>query len=1307
MDFFKPWTRSAGKGRMEIYPKFFVRNSEDLMIRSGDFYAFWDEERGEWSKDLDRLYKVIDKELDDFFDKHRDDFSDSVSVCHMWDSDSGSVDKWKKYATKQMHDNFKVLDDSIVFLNDPHDKKLYSSKRLDYSLEESQTPCYDKLMSTLYSEEDRLKLEWAIGSIVTGDAKKIQKFIVIDGIPGAGKSTVLLIIQQLFGGDEGYCAKIDSAKIASGYTFAFETISENPLVCYEDEAKLDKLSENTGLNSLVAHEPTTVNKKNKSQYATRFHCMIFLCSNNPVNITDSKSGLLRRLIDVEPTGELLDYDEYNRCMEGIKYELGGIAWHCKEVYLANKRAFDKYIPIRMMRSTNVVYSWLEENYISLVESDGISLSQAWSSYKQFCEDCDIKFRLNRIQLSNELYGYFDDYIPDGYLDDGRHVKAYYVGFKKKKFKNIIKSPPKNKSVDSWLKLDQTASIFDTQFADCPAQYATQDDDCRPVQSWDNNELYLKDLKTSRVHYVRPPENLIVIDFDLKNEGGGKDYILNLEEASKWPPTYAELSKSGAGIHLHYFYNGDINKLSSIVSPNVEVKVFSGKTSLRRKLSFCNDMEIATISSGLPLRKEEKKMVDMMSFRSQRHLLAFIVKQLRKETHADTHSSVSFIKKGLDDAYASGMPYCIPQDLRDAVYEFARNSTNHSEDCIKMWNEMKWESEEDDPANYIEDSIDKPIAFFDIEVYKNLLLVCWKTKDSKCQWMINPEPSAIEWLFETYRLIGYNNRKYDNHILFARFMGYPIIECYNLSAQIVSSKKKDADKTCFFREAYGKSYTDVFDYSTKKQSLKKWEIELGMPHKEMDLDWNAEVSDEDIPRIIEYCCNDVEATQAVFEATSDDFKAREILADWAGMNVNTPTNTLTAKIIFGKDKNTSDSFIWRDLSKPVKGWSNDAHRRFLQEECGRFIEPFDSRSVLPYFEGYTFKDGTSTYRGFEVGEGGFVYAEPGIYVNVALIDVESMHPNSFIDELYSGVAYTRKFKEILELRLCIKHGDFETARNMFDGKLSAYLDDEGSADALSYALKIAINSVYGLTSAKFQNAFYNPKNIDNIVAKRGALFMIDLLYSVQEAGFTVAHIKTDSIKIPDATPEVIQMVMDIGHKYGYNFEHEATYEKMCLVNNAVYVAKYLEAETCQEMYGYIPSKNKKKSGKWTATGTQFQVPFVFKTLFTHEPIEFSDMCETKSVTTAIYLDMDPDGDHNYQFVGKVGAFTPVKIGGGVLLRKAGDKFNSVTGTKGYHWLESSEAQYLDTELIDQSYYISMVDDAKDAIAKYGDIEWFVA
>jgi hypothetical protein len=242
-------------------------------------------------------------------------------------------------------------------------------------------------------------------------------------------------------------------------------------------------------------------------------------------------------------------------------------------------------------------------------------------------------------------------------------------------------------------------------------------------------------------------------------------------------------------------------------------------------------------------------------------------------------------------------------------------------------------------------------------------------------------------------------------------------------------------------------------------------------------------------------------------------------------------------------------------------------------------------------------------------------------------------------------------------------------------------------------------VYGLTSAKFDNPFRDIRNIDNIVAKRGALFMINLKHMVQDAGFTVAHIKTDSIKIPDATPEIIQKVMDYGKLYGYNFEHEATYEKMCLVNDAVYIA-------------YEKGEDGKK-GHWTATGAQFQHPYVFKKLFTKEKLDFYDMCEIKTVQTAMYLDFNedlPEGEHKYFFVGKAGSFCPVVpgSGGGILLRKQDDKFHAATGTKGYRWKESEVVKGTQTEdTIDFGYFNALVDAAKEAIEKYIDVEWFTS
>lgn len=352
------------------------------------------------------------------------------------------------------------------------------------------------------------------------------------------------------------------------------------------------------------------------------------------------------------------------------------------------------------------------------------------------------------------------------------------------------------------------------------------------------------------------------------------------------------------------------------------------------------------------------------------------------------------------------------------------------------------------------------------------------------------------------------------------------------------------------------------------------------------------------------------------------------------------------------------------------------------------------SVEPFFPGYTFDRGKSLYWGEEVGEGGYVYAEPGMYRAVALLDIASMHPSSIMAERLFGDIYTARFGDILAARLAIKHGEFEKAEKMLDGKLAPYLKDKDAAKNLAQALKIAINSVYGLTSAGFDNPFRDKRNIDNIVAKRGALFMVNLKHAVQDQGFTVAHIKTDSIKIPNATPEIVKFVMDYGKEYGYTFEHEATYDRMCLVNDAVYIARY-------------------EDGKWTATGTQFQVPYVFKKLFSREPIEFDDLCETKSVSTALYLDMNeglPEDAHNYKFVGRVGRFSPIKAGceGGLLLRKTDKGYSAATGSKGYRWMESEEVKKLGKEKdVDRSYYDRLVDEAVETISQYGDFEQFIS
>ena len=1347
-------TRSGKRGIIEVYPKFIIKKSNDLMIRGGDFYAIWIEERGIWSTDEQDAVDLIDRELDQYAEENRKRFDDNIRVLHMWDAETGMIDSWHRYCQKQMKDQFHMLDEKLVFSNTKVGKRDYASKSLPYPLEPGETPAWDKLISTLYSPEERHKIEWCIGSIVTGDSKKLQKFLVFYGAVGTGKSTIINVIQQLF---EGYHTSFSAKDLgSSSNAFALEAFRSNPLVAIQHDGDLSRIEDNTRINSLVSHEMMTVNEKFRSAYSNRFKTFLIMGTNKPVRITDAKSGIIRRLIDVTPTGDKVPPTEYRLLTKQIPFELGGIAWHCQEVYLENPDYYSDYIPISMMGASNDFYNFVVDSYHVFKREDGVSLKSAWEMYKTYTEEAKVPYPVSRMIFKEELKNYFRNYEERFSMGDGSRVRNYYSGFRTEKFedqapeeKETSSSPvPAHPSIDF---VDGAPSYFDKACGDCLAQYANEEG--TPRRKWEKVSTKLSSLDTTKLHYVKLPENHIVIDFDIPDEQGQKSFEQNLAEASKWPATYAEVSKSGCGIHLHYIYSGDPTRLSRIYDDHIEVKVFTGNSSLRRKLSKCNDLPIATISSGLPL-KGENNVVNSKVVQSEKGLRVQIKRNLNKEIHPATKPSIDFIYKILTDAYESGLTYDVT-DMRNAVLAFAANSTNQAEYCIKLVNKMSFKSAEDGPAVKNDDA---KLVFYDVEVFPNLFLVNWKIEgpDQTVVRMINPKPTDIESLMK-FRLVGFNCRRYDNHILYARLMGYTNEQLFNLSQKIINSEKKARSNNCFFGEAYNVSYTDVYDFCSVKQSLKKWEIELGLHHQELGLPWDQPVPEHLWQKVAEYCDNDVIATEAVFNARKADFVAREILADVAGMTVNDTTNSLTTRIIFGGNKRPQHQFNYRNMgdASQIYDPNKDLPFTFGEEEYDEYTA-FDKKK-RPIFPGYKFEGGKSLYRGEEVGEGGYVYAEPGMYGDIALLDIASMHPSSIIAEELFGPEYTKRFQEIKDARVEIKHKNFEKARKMLNGALAKYLTDEGSADSLAQALKIAINSVYGLTSANFENPFRDNRNKDNIVAKRGALFMVNLKHEVQKRGFTVAHIKTDSIKIPDATPEIIQFVMDYGKMYGYVFEHEATYDRMCLVNNAVYIAKYSTGEKCQQAYGYIPSDIRKHPGEWTATGTQFQIPYVFKRLFSKEEIMFEDMCETKSVTTALYLDTNetlpdvseyekeleilrkkwPDKEgqypmdydevvadleakiepgHNYIFVGKVGSFCPMKPGynGGLLLREVVDKktgkksYASAGGAKGYRWLESEMVKQLGKEDgIDRGYYDAMVDTAVADISQYGDFEWFVS
>lgn len=1272
MDFFYCGVKESKEG-VEIFPDFIVGRSKDLMIRGKNFYAIWDEERNLWSTDEYDVQRIVDQTLREFAKSRTEDVIQKVRYLRSFGSNGWA--QFRRFMSL-VSDNSHQLDEELTFADTITKKEDYVSRRLPYSLTPGDYSAWDELVGTLYSADERAKIEWAIGSVLSGDSKKIQKFLVFYGPGGTGKSTILNIVAKLF---EGYSASFEAkALVGSNNAFATEVFRHNPLVAIQHDGDLSKIDDGSKLHSIISHEEIVINEKYKPGYSARINAFLFMGTNKPVRIADAKSGIIRRLIDVHPSGNLLNPNHYHTLMARIDFELGAIAHHCLEVYREmGKNYYNAYRPLEMMLQTDIFFNFVEAHYDLFKEQDGVSLKQAYDLYKRYCDDTGIEFRLPQYKVREELRNYFAEFL-DRAVVDGVPIRSYYRGFTSERFK----SPVVGDSDIFSLVLEETVSLLDLELAERPAQPAKPDG--TPAARWSVVKTTLAEVDTRELHYVKPPDNHIVIDFDIKDEDGVKSLERNLAAASTWPPTYGELSKSGNGIHLHYTYSGgDPGELHQVFSEGIEIKRFGGNASLRRQLTRCNAVPIADLSRGsLPLK--EKKVLTTNQIQSERGLRDLIGRNIRKEIHPGTKPSIDFIHKILEDAYLSGMKYDVT-NLRPGIIAFANNSTNQPLECLKVVQRMRFKSDEpmarDEPPWEVEKkATDDRLVFFDVEVFPNLFVICWKYQgDANVVRMVNPTAQQVEKLF-SMKLVGFNNRRYDNHILWARYMGYNNEQLYKLSKAII-----DGNSGTMFGEAYNISYADVFDFSSVKMSQKKFQIQLGIHHVELNLPWDQPVPEERWSEVVEYCVNDVETLEPIFMSREQDYVARQILAALSGLSVNDITAKHTAEIIFQGDRSAQRSFVYTDLSKDFPGYVYGA-----VNERGTFVAK-------------------STYRGYDVGEGGFVYAEPGLYHNVAVLDVASMHPTSIIQLNLFG-AYTPNFASLVQARVAIKRKDYSSARKMLGGILAPYLENPEKAGELSYALKIIINIVYGLTSAKFDNPFRDIRNRDNIVAKRGALFMIDLLEAVKERGFQVVHIKTDSIKIPDATPEIIEFVKGFGAKYGYDFEHEVTYDQFCLVNDAVYIARKVKDAV---VYG---DNCDAWTLEWTAVGAQFQHPYVFKTLFSREKVEFVDLCEPKSVTQGtMYLYHGSEkpvdiADKKLHFVGRTGLFVPVRsgTGGGVLYRVKDGKFYAVTGTKGYLWTEAE--QFLSLGLsptdIDMSYFEKLAEEARNAIDYYGPFVSFV-
>src|SRR4029077_7062742 len=145
---------------------------------------------------------------------------------------------------------------------------------------------------------------------------------------------------------------------------------------------------------------------------------------------------------------------------------------------------------------------------------------------------------------------------------------------------------------------------------------------------------------------------------------------------------------------------------------------------------------------------------------------------------------------LEEANESGMKYDV-MDLRPRIMAFANNSSHQAAICLKTVQTMKFQSAPEMDSDAVVEVDDDRMAIFDVEVYKNLFVVCWKFRGGDAVVrMANPKPHEGERLFRL-QLVGFYNRRYDNHILYAASMGYSNEQLFTLSQKMIVDNNRNA------------------------------------------------------------------------------------------------------------------------------------------------------------------------------------------------------------------------------------------------------------------------------------------------------------------------------------------------------------------------------------------------------------------------------------------------------------------------------------------------------------------------------------
>ena len=405
---------------------------------------------------------------------------------------------------------------------------------------------------------------------------------------------------------------------------------------------------------------------------------------------------------------------------------------------------------------------------------------------------------------------------------------------------------------------------------------------------------------------------------------------------------------------------------------------------------------------------------------------------------------------------------------------------------------------------------------DTECYTNYFLIAFK--DIQTKKIIKFEASntdlfnskKLSWIMHQYTTIGFNSIKYDLAMIWCSYYNQSPIFLKEVSDTLIF-------QNIFWREIQKKfnfkivqtNHIDLIEVCPLKGSLKLYGARLHSQRiQDLPFAPDAILSNEQIAIVSDYCINDLDNTELLFNNLSEQLKLRKQLSIQYRQDLMSKSDAQIAEAIISSEiKQLSGKWPSKPKIEAKSYAYNIPHyMQFRTQQLQNILSIIAStkfetdgagRLVLPEtLKGMKTQIGNAVYR---LGLGGLHSSEKNACYK-ANADYELLDRD--VASYYPAV--------ILNQRLFPEHlgEDFLTVyETIVQRRLEAKKAKNGS---ISECLKIAINGTFGKTGSPY-SVLYSP-NITIQITLTGQLALLMLIEQMELNGIKVVSANTDGILI---------------------------------------------------------------------------------------------------------------------------------------------------------------------------------------------------